>query len=355
VPTPDQGLIVRGLTASAGAFGLGPVDLDVPAGRVLVLLGPSGAGKTTMLGAIAGLRPSLTGQLRLAGGDIARLPPERRRIGMVFQDGALFPHLSVRENIRFGPKAGGPASVADADQMLDRLGISGLADRSPGSLSGGERQRVALARALAIQPALLLLDEPLSALDQPTREELRGVLQQILGELAIPAMHVTHDRDEALSLGDDLAIIADGTIRQAGPAHQVAAHPADQAAARLLGWAELGHGSREHAAVRIGDLVIPLPAQPGDHGPAHVFYRPEEVLLGPAAANTPASGRITARIERIVPTVPLARIHLAASPPVTALLLHRDIEHLRLRAGAETEATFPPQAVCVIAAGGEPA
>jgi len=262
---------------------------------------------------------------------------------MVFQDGALFPHLSVRENIRFGPKAGGPASVADADQMLDRLGISGLADRSPGSLSGGERQRVALARALAIQPALLLLDEPLSALDQPTREELRGVLQQILGELAIPAMHVTHDRDEALSLGDDLAIIADGTIRQAGPAPPPPPPPPPPP------------GSREHAAVRIGDLVIPLPAQPGDHGPAHVFYRPEEVLLGPAAANTPASGRITARIERIVPTVPLARIHLAASPPVTALLLHRDIEHLRLRAGAETEATFPPQAVCVIAAGGEPA
>lgn len=357
---------------------LGPIDLQVTAGRVLVVLGPSGAGKTLLLATIAGLRPSQSGQVRLAGRDLTPLPPDRRRVGLVFQDGALFPHLSVRENIRFGPKAGARSSVAVADQLLDRLGIAGLAGRAPRSLSGGERQRVALARALAIQPELLLLDEPLSALDQPTREELRAVLQQVLGELAIPAVHVTHDRDEAFSLADDIAVIAGGAISQTGPAGDVAASPGDQVAARLLGWAELGRGSRGEQVVRVGEIDIAVGQRTGQHESAHVFYRPEEVLLGPPVASPSASAgrsadiestrigstslsstrmdgtgvesaRIEARIERIAPTVPLARITLASSPPVTALLLHRDVERLGLAAGAQVTAVFPAHAVRVFA------
>ena len=185
------------------------------------MLGPSGAGKTMLLETIAGLRPQHCGQVRLAGADLTSAPPERRRIGLVFQDAALFPHLTVRDNVWFGPRASRQQSAAAADSLLHRLGIWQLASRLPRSLSGGERQRVALARALAIQPALLLLDEPLSALDQPTREDMRSLLQEILAGLDIPAIHVTHDRDEALSIGDNLAIITDGRLRQAGPASQV--------------------------------------------------------------------------------------------------------------------------------------
>ena len=179
-----------------------------------------------LLETIAGLRPQQAGQVSLAGTDITSLPPERRRIGLVFQDAALFPHLTVRDNIRFGPRARRAASPDGSDDLLYQLGIEHLADRAPRSLSGGERQRVALARALAIQPGLLLLDEPLSALDQPAREDMRALLQRLLAELAIPAAHVTHDRDEALSVGDDLAVIVGGQLRQTGPAATVAAEPA---------------------------------------------------------------------------------------------------------------------------------
>jgi molybdate/tungstate transport system ATP-binding protein len=341
VPTADRGLRVSGLSAHAGPFILGPVSLDVPADRVLVVLGPSGAGKTMLLETIAGLRPQRAGQISLAGTDLTGLPPERRRIGLVFQDAALFPHLNVKDNVRFGPRAGRAASPDGADGLLDQLGIAHLAGRSPRSLSGGERQRVALARALAIQPGLLLLDEPLSALDQPTREDMRALLQQLLTELEIPAAHVTHDRDEALSIGDDLAIIVSGQLRQAGPAATVAAEPADPDVARLLGWTELGHGTASNGIASIGQFVLREMAT-GPHGPVHAFYRPEDVQLSHTTADAPAGTRQPARVERIVRTRPLARITLDCDPPVAALMFHRDIDRLRLTAGTRVHVSLPP-------------
>src|SRR5581483_3712568 len=153
---------------------------------------------------IAGFRAPHAGQVHLHGSDITALAPERRRIAVVFQNAALFPHLSVRDNIGFAPWLRGDRHPPAVDELLARFSIAHLADRAPGTLSGGERQRVALARALAAHPAAILLDEPLSALDQPVREELRAVLRDALIDLAVPAIHVTHDRDEALRLADDL-------------------------------------------------------------------------------------------------------------------------------------------------------
>jgi molybdate/tungstate transport system ATP-binding protein len=353
VPTTDRGLGVSGLSVRAGSFTLGPVSLDVAAGRVLVVLGPSGAGKTMLLETIAGLRPQRAGQVRLAGTDITGQPPERRRIGLVFQDAALFPHLTVRDNVRFGPRARHAASPDGSDDLLRQLGIEHLADRSPRSLSGGERQRVALARALAIQPGLLLLDEPLSALDQPTREEMRALLQRLLAELEIPAAHVTHDRDEALSLGDDLAVIVGGQLRQTGPAASVAAEPADPDIARLLGWSELGHGTADSGTARIGQLGLRQAAE-GMHGPVQAFYRPEDVELRPATPDEPAGGSLTAPVERIIHTRPLARITLACDPPITALMLHRDIGRLQLTAGNPVLVTIPPGSLRVFRTRTEP-
>jgi len=342
VPATDRGLTVTALTGQAGSFAIGPIDLHVPPGRVLVVLGPSGAGKTMLLETIAGLRPQHSGQIRLTGTDLTALPPERRRIGLVFQDAALFPHLSVSQNVAFGPRASRQNSGDGPGPLLRRLGIAHLASRSPRSLSGGERQRVALARALAITPRLLLLDEPLSALDQPTREDMRALLQELLADLEIPAVHVTHDRDEALSIGDDLAIIAAGQLRQSGPASQVAAEPADPDAARLLGWSELGHGTTDHHAVRAGQLLLRDAAPPGIDGPVHIFYRPEDILLGTPAPDAPAGVvSVTAPITQVLPTRPLARVSLASDPPVTALMLHRDLARLGLQAGTSAQATLP--------------
>jgi len=351
VPTADRGLRVSGLAAQAGSFILGPVSLTIPPDRVLVVLGPSGAGKTVLLETIAGLRPQSRGQITLGGADITGLPPERRRIGLVFQDAALFPHMTVKENVQFGPRATRAVSPDGADGLLDQLGIGHLAGRSPRSLSGGERQRAALARALAIHPGLLLLDEPLSALDQPTREDMRALLQRLLADLGIPAVHVTHDRDEALSIGDDLAIIAGGQLRQTGPAAQVSAEPADPDVARLLGWSELGHGTTANGTTRIGQLVLRDLAATGPRGPVRAFYRPEDVQLRPATPDTPASGTLTAHVERILRTRPLARITLTSDPPIAALLLHRDIDRLQLTVGDAITVTLPPGSLRIFSSG----
>jgi ABC-type Fe3+/spermidine/putrescine transport system ATPase subunit len=342
VPTADPGLSITGLAAQAGSFRLGPVSLEIPANRVLAVLGPSGAGKTMLLETIAGFRRQNSGQVSLAGTDITGLPPERRHIGLVFQEAALFPHMSVMENIRFGPRARGAAAPDGAAKLMGQLGIQHLADRSPRSLSGGERQRVALARALAIQPGLLLLDEPLSALDQPTREEMRSLLQRLLAELEIPAAHVTHDRDEAVSIGDDLAVIVSGKLRQAGPAAKVAAEPADPDVARLTGWSELGHGVAANGAIHIGQLVLRDAMAVGLHGPIQAFYRSEDIQLGPRTPDTAAGASLTAQAEQILRTRPLARITLDCDPPITALMLHRDIDQIRLTTGDLIQVNLPP-------------
>lgn len=343
VTPADQGLILEDVSTSAGSFALGPISLEVAAGRVLVILGPSGAGKTTLLDTIAGFRSALTGCLRLAGRELTRLAPERRRIGVVFQHAALFPHLSVRENVRFGLRARGDTRHGHVDELLTRFGVADHADRRPRSLSGGERQRVALARALAAEPDLLLLDEPLSALDQPTREELRGVLQDLLSGLGIPAVHVTHDRDEALSLANHIAVIANGQLRQIELAEEITSRPADADVARLLGWIELGRGSIQRGQITLGDVTLEA-HHLADHEarPVTVYYRPENVLLGSTAAATSASGaRITRTIQKILPTVPLTRVLIAGTPPLTVLLLPREITQLNLRAGAPVEVQLP--------------
>jgi ABC-type Fe3+/spermidine/putrescine transport system ATPase subunit len=352
VPAGEQGLAVRGLHTRAGAFVLAPVDLTVAADRVLVLLGPSGSGKTTLLDTIAGLHPALGGTVHVGGRDLTALPPQRRDIGVVFQHGALFPHLTVAGNVRFGLRGRSEADSGHATMLMRRLGLERLADRSPLSLSGGEAQRVALARALAIRPGLLLLDEPLSALDLPAREELRGTLQELLAGLALPVVYVTHDRDEALSIGDDIAVLAGGQLRQAGTALEVTTSPADASVARLLGWRLLGRGTVSQGTVSIGQLTLNVTGLSTRAGIADVFYRPEDVVIGTHGSPAAVAGHFTARIERILPTRPLAHISLAGNPAVTVLLLHRQVADLGFGPGTLTDVTFPQRAIHVIAVPG---
>jgi ABC-type sulfate/molybdate transport systems ATPase subunit len=338
----DRGLVLRGVRSRAGSFELGPIDLDVECDRVLAVLGPSGAGKTMLLETIAGFPAAAAGSICLGTRELGQLPPEERAIGFVFQDAALFPHLSVRDNVGFALRARGERSYERVDALLARFEITHLGKRSPGSLSGGERQRVALARALAAQPELLLLDEPLSALDRPTRDDLRSVLQSLLGGLGIPAIHVTHDRDEALSIGDQVAVVVAGQVRQLASPHEIVAEPVDDACARLLGWAELGVGSLKQDMLTVGDLVLPThDLLDGWNGPVSVFYRPEAVLLGADAAGARGSARFEAAIDRVLPTTPLARVTLVGRPAITVLLLPRDLRRLEIRAGATVDVELP--------------
>ena len=209
---------------------------------VTVLFGPSGSGKTTVLRALAGLDRPEAGSIDFGGerwfdaGARIDVPPQRRGVGLLFQEYALFPHLSVAANLAFGlhrlPRAEREGRVAG---LAERFGLAGLLGGRPGQLSGGQKQRVALARALAPQPRLLLLDEPLSALDAPTREELRGELRHLLEQAGVPAIVVTHDRVEAHALGDRLAVLIDGVIRQVGPVEEVFSTPVDDEVARVVG------------------------------------------------------------------------------------------------------------------------
>ena len=335
-------LEVQTLRSRGGSFELGPIDLIVESDRVLTVLGPSGAGKTMLLETIAGFRRLGAGRVLLDGKDISALLPEERGVGFVFQDAALFPHLSVAENVRFALRSRHRTSVGLADELAERFAITTLLDRRPRTLSGGERQRVALARALAARPKLLLLDEPLSSVDQPTREELR-VLQDVLSGLAIPAIHVTHDRDEALSIGDRLAVIVDGHIRQLEDPSGIVAAPADENCARLLGWSELGVGERRRDRLMLGELVLPADSSlVTPDGPVTIFYRPEAVTLMTDRGAEAPSLRLEATVKQVLPTVPLVRVVLEGSPAIMALLLARDAERLGLEAGGHVTVGFPP-------------
>lgn len=245
----------------AEAFTVG-ADLTVDDGETLVVLGPSGCGKTLLLESVAGVRDH-GGQVAVDGRDVSDAPPEARGFGFVFQDYALFPHRTVRENVAYGTRY--HEETREPETLLTDLGITGLAERSPRTLSGGEKQRVALARALAIRPAAFLLDEPLSALDAPTRASLRGDLADILAEET--AVYVTHDRTTARAVADRIAVMADGEIRQIGSPDEVFERPNTPFVARFTGSNCL---RRETLPARVSD---PLPAS------THVAIRPEHVLL----------------------------------------------------------------------------
>ncbi|MBI4393424.1 MAG: ABC transporter ATP-binding protein [Euryarchaeota archaeon] len=214
------------------------LDLEVDQGRFTCLLGPSGCGKTTTLRLIAGLEKADGGRIAIGGKDMENVPPEKRRIGFVFQDYALFPHLDVIGNVAFGPtlrNLGKCERLATAERFLEMVGLSPLAARRVHELSGGERQRVALARALAADPEILLLDEPLSALDRGLRDVLRRQLRDLHERLGLTTIYVTHDRDEALLLGDRVAVMDRGRIVEEATPADLASRPRSVFAAQFIG------------------------------------------------------------------------------------------------------------------------
>jgi multiple sugar transport system ATP-binding protein len=221
------GIEIRGLTRQFrdGSRVLEGVDLEVAAGELLVLVGPSGSGKTTLLRLVAGLDQPTAGTIRIGGKDLAGVPPYQRNVALVFQNLALYSHLTVADNLAFGLRTQNSGEQVTAAAKL--LGMEHLLGRFPAELSGGEQQRVALGRAIVRQPAALLLDEPLSSLDGPARRTLRRELQALQRKLGVPTIYVTHDQAEALLLGDRIAVIDKGRLQQTGPPDEIYHHPAN--------------------------------------------------------------------------------------------------------------------------------
>lgn len=275
-----------------GTRGLKPVNLTIHPGEVIALLGPSGCGKTTLLRLLAGLETADAGsKILFAGKDVTRLPVEKRDIGMVFQSYALFPQMSVESNIAYGLKVRGvPASEQrkTVGELIDLVHLNGLEKKRPGELSGGQRQRVALARAVAIKPQVLLLDEPLAALDAKLKETLRDELADLLRRLGITAVHVTHDQQEALAIADRLAIMSAGEIMQVGDGESLYRNPAHPFVAQFLGRVnriERAEHAMTHGLVSFGDAALSCP----DHLKTQtaVLLRPEDIRLAPAQEGQP--------------------------------------------------------------------
>jgi putative spermidine/putrescine transport system ATP-binding protein len=271
------------------------LNLDVREGELIALLGPSGCGKTTALRIAAGFEFADSGSVQVGGADITRTPAHKRNMGMVFQSYSLFPNLTVAHNIEFGlrtrrlPDHERHRRVAD---MLELVQLTELADRYPHQISGGQAQRVALARALAVQPEVLLLDEPLSALDAKVRTTLRDEIRRIQTELGITTLFVTHDQEEALAISDRIGVMSNGRLEQLGAPTEVYRHPSNAFVARFVGsMNELSASVVDAHAVQVGSQVVTTPAAQGwtIGSDVRLLVRPEDVSVSTDGAGLPAT------------------------------------------------------------------
>ena len=335
------------------------VTFAVPQGGYGIVIGPAGAGKTTLLEAIAGIVPVRGGSIRLGGEDCTAMPPEARRLSLVYQHAYLFPHLSVAENVAYGA-----ASAADAREMADRFGLAPLLARGTGSLSGGERQLVALARALARRPEVLLLDEPFSALDPQNRAAVRRVVRTIYFERRFTVLQVTHDFAEAGLLGDVAVLLDRGRVLQTGDPAELFRKPASPYIANFLGaenvfsgearpirpaapdWTAASGERVEHAvAFTTGALTI---YALGDvvPGPTHAVLRAEDVSLSREAASSSVRNQFRGRVLEIAPAGALTRVTVDVSgTPLVAAVTSRSAQELGLAPGREIVAAFKATSV----------
>ena len=305
-------LAVDGVSKRYGdATALAEVDLRVADGEFFTLVGPSGCGKTTTLRLVAGFESPTTGAVRFGGREMTGVPPEDRDVGIVFQSYALFPHMSVAENVAYGLRFRDPPAGRSVDErvteLLDLVDLPGTGDRDPDELSGGQQQRVALARALAPEPDLLLLDEPMSALDARLRERLRQQVKRIQSDLDITTLYVTHDQEEALAVSDRVAVMNEGRVEQVGTPQDVYRRPETRFVAEFVGENNVfdgrvaGHGG-ETTAVSVGDADLRIPRVDAAEGESVTFcVRPEALSVVSEAATdaseSPPANRLDAAVE----------------------------------------------------------
>jgi len=341
-------LELRNISRRLGEFSLTDVNLRLPAGQYFVLLGPSGVGKTVLLEIVAGLMRPDSGRILWQDVDITDAPPEARGFAVVYQDYALFPHMSVARNIAYGPRAQGLGrreAASSTREIAEQVGIADLLGRRPPSLSGGEQQRVALARALATRPRALLLDEPLCSVDANLRARLRKELKRIHNESGTTFLHVTHDTDEALYLADRVGVMLGGTVRQVGRPEELFHRPSDPDVAAFLGMRNILPVTFVRPGV-CSARGVEVHAVAADEATSFIWIRPEEVLLSRQAFDSSARNQFRCEVREWEHVGPLLAVHVASEGlGLTALITHESFKTLRVQAGAELYCTFKSSAV----------
>ena len=346
-------LVLKSVSKSWREFQIRDVNLEVRRGEYFVVMGPTGAGKTLLLQLIAGIHYPDSGKIILDDVDVTYLPPERRSIGYVPQNYALFPHMLVKDNIGYGLKIRGYSKNKVEEEVQEisvKLGINHLLERMVSTLSGGEQQRVALARALIIKPKILLLDEPLSALDPETREEIREYIKEIRKILKFTAIHVTHDFVEAVDLGDRMAVMFNGEILQVGEPIEIINNPRNELIASFTGAKNLFKGK---VIARRGELAeidlggVRIYAATRKLGEVMVAIRPENIVILLEKARISARNILEGIIEEISEKPPYISLKVDAGLPFTVYLTRNALEDLNLTVGKRVYLAFKASAISV--------
>jgi len=342
---------IKNLRVALGHFLLEDVNLPVDEGEYFVVLGPTGSGKTVLLETIAGLYPVKSGEIWLGGREVTRLEPEKRNISIVYQDHVLFPHLSVAENITFGlrlHKQPHQQVTETLNWLSDLLDIAHLLDRRPDTLSGGERQKVALARALSIKPGVLLLDEPLSALDPETREGVQKELRQLHSQSKVTTIHVTHDFEEAIALGDHIAVLGEGCIKQVGTPEQIFRQPNSEFIARFAMARNIFVGEvidKDNGNTMFCTEDIELAAVTDLRGKLHALIRPEDILISTEPLHYCARISFSGTITYIADRGSTLYLTVNLPPDFVCLITRRAFEEMGLAEGQKIYITFKASAI----------
>ena len=343
------------ISFAIGDFRLQVASLEVPRGEYFVLLGPPGSGKSVFLECLSGLKRIKSGRVHIDGRDVTHLEPRERGIGYVPQDYALFLHLSVERNIDFGLRvrgAGREEASRRAAEVAEMLGIQHLLRRCTQGLSGGERQRVALARALAVSPKVLLLDEPVSALDESTRDSVCVELRRVQHALGVTTIHVSHNIEEAFSVADRGGILVEGSFHQIGPVSELLRKPRSEFVARFMRCENLLVGEalgqeRESTSVRVGEIRFDVPGR--HEGEVKFVIRPEDIRLVDAEVHTgPDVTRLPVKLIRTVDRGAYVRVELAGAVSLVAHLSYAAFTELRIAIGTELVAAVHQEVIHVL-------
>jgi molybdopterin-binding protein len=342
---------VKNLCVDLGEFVLKDITLYIKGGEYFIILGPTGAGKTVLLESIAGLYPIKRGEIWLRGKEVTGVEPEKRRISIVYQDHVLFPHLSVKDNLLFGLRMHNISAEEQKNRLgwvAELLGISNLLHRRPDTLSGGEKQKVALGRAIATHPELLLVDEPLSALDPETRESVQQELRQLHKALGITILHVTHDFEEAIALGNRIAVIAEGHLMQVGTPEEIFRHPNSEFVARFamtrnifLGKAERKPSGDTVFKVDGTEFIVAADAE----GTYHASIRPEDILISSKPIRSSARNCFPGTITNVVDKGSTLYVTVSIPPALSCLVTRHSFKEMRLHEGKKVYLTFKASSI----------